>query len=112
MPFEEGNKLGRKRRKFEQAIDRAILSDNGDRLRAAAEKIVDLASQGERWACEFLRDTLDGKPAQQIVATDTEGRSLAIGLVAYVAELRPDDPVSIQSPSLPTPHLTGPGQGH
>ena len=112
MPFEPGNQLGAKRRLFEQNIKRALAADDYQKLRRIADKVVELAEEGERWAVELLRDTLDGKPAQQIVATDTEGKALAIGLVAYAAELRPDDPVSIQSPSLPAPDIEGSGQRH
>ncbi len=112
MPFEPGNKLGNKSRLFEQNIRRALIDEDYKKLRNIANKVVELAQEGERWAVEMLRDTLDGKPAQQIVATDTEGRSLQIGLVAYAAELRPDDPISIQSPSLPAPDTTSTGQRH
>ncbi len=45
---------------------RAVAADDGARLRKAAETLLDLASQGERWAVECLRDTLDGKPAQSL----------------------------------------------
>jgi hypothetical protein len=112
MPFEPGNKHAAKRREFEQAIRRSLSADDYQSLRDIADKVRDLAKGGERWAVELLRDTLDGKPAQQIVATDTEGRSLAIGLVAYAAELRSDDPVSIQPKALPTPDIEGTGQRH
>ena len=111
MAFEPGNRHAAKRREFEQAVRRSLAVDDYQSLRRIVDKVRDLAEEGERWAVEMIRDTLDGKPAQQIVATDTEGRSLAIGLVAY-AEVRPDDPVSIQSPSLPAPHTESPGQRH
>ena len=112
MPFEPGNQYGARKRLFEQNIKRALAADDYKKLRSIAERVVALAEEGERWAVEMLRDTLDGKPAQQIVATDTEGRSLAIGLVAYAAELRPDDPVSIQAQALPAPDPAGTGQRH
>lgn len=112
MPFEKGNNLAAKSRLFEQNIKRALQEDDYKKLRAIANKVVALAEEGERWAVELLRDTLDGKPAQQIVATDTEGRALAIGLVAYAAELRPDDTPSIQTPALPAPDIESTGQRH
>lgn len=92
MAFEQGNKHAAKRREFEAAVRRSLAADDFQSLRKMADKVRDLAVEGERWAVELIRDTLDGKPAQQIVATDTEGKALAIGLVAYSAELRPDDP--------------------
>ena len=78
-----GNVNATKHKKFYSAIDRAITQDNGERLRLAAEKLLDLAAQGEAWAVKELGDRLDGKPRQQIEAVDDEGRPLAIGLVAY-----------------------------
>lgn len=35
-------------------------------LRKMAVTIMDLAEEGERWAAEFIRDTIDGKPMQQV----------------------------------------------
>lgn len=110
--FEKGNQLAARGGEFKAAIKRAMAQDDYQGLRTIANKVYELAQEGERWAVELLRDTLDGKPAQQIVATDTEGRPLAIGLVAYAAELRPDDPVSIQSQTLPAPPTESPGQRH
>jgi CHASE3 domain sensor protein len=91
MAFEQGNTLAAKRRQFEQAVRRSLAADDYASLRKIVDKVRDLAETGERWAVELIRDTLDGKPAQQIIATDNEGRSLAIGLVAYAAELRPEE---------------------
>lgn len=70
MPFQpgqSGNPSGYKREaKFRAALDRAIAQDDGKRLRGAAEKLLDLAEQGESWAVKELADRLDGKPAQTI----------------------------------------------
>ena len=64
-PGETGNPLGQIReKKFLAALMRAVAQDDGQRLRAAAEKILDLAAAGERWAAEMLADRLDGKPTQ------------------------------------------------
>jgi hypothetical protein len=49
---------------------------DGDKrgMRKVAVAVWDLAESGERWAAEFIRDTIDGKPAQQVVHTgDDEG---------------------------------------
>lgn len=64
-------------------LERAIKADDSKRLRAAAEKLLDLAAVGESWAVKELGDRLDGKARQQIEAVDEDGRPLAIGLVAY-----------------------------
>jgi aromatic ring-opening dioxygenase LigB subunit len=73
MPFQPGNNLGAKSKKFEQAIKRALADEDDRKLRGIADKVVALATDGERWAVEMLRDTLDGKPAQAMtIAGDEE----------------------------------------
>ena len=47
-------------------MNRAIAQEDGKRLRAAAERLLDLAAEGEEWAVRELGDRLDGKPAQAI----------------------------------------------
>ena len=63
-----GNPGGKPRtpKPFREMVDRAIYQDNGKRLRAAAESLLDLAAQGEQWAVCALADRLDGKPAQMV----------------------------------------------
>lgn len=41
-------------------------------MRKIVAKVVDLAEAGERWATEFIRDTVDGKPAQTIIGDNDE----------------------------------------
>lgn len=70
-PGQSGNKKGtRDKAPFYAALHRAITQEDGKRVRAAAEKLLDLAAQGEPWAVKELRDTLDGKPAQIIAGDD------------------------------------------
>jgi len=61
-----GNNNAGKSRAFYGALSRAIAQDDGERIRRAAEKLLDLAAEGEAWAVKELRDTLDGKPAQAV----------------------------------------------
>ena len=72
-----GNTNGAKSRAFYGALSRAIAQDDGERLRRAAEKMLDLAAEGEAWAVKELRDTLDGKPTQTI-AGDPEAPLIGI----------------------------------
>ena len=51
---------------FKSAINRLCAQENYKRIHAAADKVLTLAEQGERWATELLRDTTDGKPAQRV----------------------------------------------
>ena len=66
-PGQSGNPAGpAARRRFLGAVERAIATDNARRLRACAETLLDRAAEGEPWAVVVLRDTLDGKPRQQV----------------------------------------------
>lgn len=70
MPWkagESGNPGGAVReKKFLAALERAIASDEGTKLRAAADQLLKLASEGEAWAVKELADRLDGKSHQSI----------------------------------------------
>lgn len=70
-PGESGNPGGRKRNTF--VTDALIMEmkardKDGDTrgVRKVAITIWDEAEKGERWAAEFIRDTLDGKPIQAV----------------------------------------------
>jgi hypothetical protein len=79
MPFQEGNTLGAKSRRVERMLERAVLQDDEKRLRQGVEKVLDLFAEGERWAVEFVRDTLDGKPKQAVdVGTSDPDRALVV----------------------------------
>lgn len=54
---------------FIDAITRACKQEDGKRLRAAAEQLLDLAAAGEAWAVKELADRMDGKPKQSVDAT-------------------------------------------
>lgn len=105
MAFEKGNTHGAKSKLFDQAVRRALASDDYAALRRCADRVVALAEEGERWAVELLRDTLDGRPAQSLVAADAEGRELSIALVAY-------NPAQLPAPALPAPDTESTGQRH
>lgn len=68
MPFEVGNQHSAKAKLFYGAMMRACAQDDGARLRKTAETVLTKAANGEVWAVYLLRDTLDGKPSQQIDA--------------------------------------------
>ena len=91
MPFERGNKLGEKSRKFEQLVERCLIQEDFKRLRAGIEKMLDECAKGERWALELVRDTLDGKPKQPIAidlgVTPEERISTVASLITEAAGL-------------------------
>lgn len=69
-----GNQNALKSRVFSDALRRAIAQDDGARIRKAAEKMLDLAAEGDPWACKELFDRLEGKAAQAVtVSGDDEG---------------------------------------
>ena len=51
-------------RPFRDALRRAIAQEDGKRLRAAAERLLDLAAMGEAWAVKELAERMDGKAPQ------------------------------------------------
>lgn len=62
---------------FQAAIKRAIAQDDGKRLRAAAEKLLDKAADGELWAIKELADRLDGRSLQPVEHRDAPPRELS-----------------------------------
>lgn len=98
MPFEAGNSAnpgGRPKRAkltYEALMVEIKSREKGDDprgLRKMVAKVVDLAEGGERWAVEFVRDTIDGKPAQAIVGGDDDDNPISI--ITRVRLLGPDD---------------------
>lgn len=73
-----GNKNATKNKVWIAALNRAISQDDGKRLRAAAEKLLDLAAAGEIPALKELGDRLDGKPPQQIDIANADGKPFEI----------------------------------
>lgn len=90
MAFEPGNKHAAKSRMFDAALKRAIAQDDGERLRKAAEKLLDLAAEGSPWAIGQLADRLDGKAQQSVTVerknvTDLSLSELAAEMAAAIA---------------------------
>ena len=78
----KGNKNGAKEnRLWGDTLRRVIAQDKKDRVRAAIEKMLDLAADGESWACKELADRLDGKAIQQIAGID--GGPIVVETVRY-----------------------------
>ena len=82
MPFEpgqSGNPKGTAPKKiWIAALNRSIAQDDGKRLRAAAEKLLDLAVDGDVAALKELGDRLDGKPAQSMTLAGDPDNPLQI----------------------------------
>lgn len=77
--FEPGNqlRLGTKSpKRVQEAINRAIIQDDSKRLRKAIETQLDLAANGDLQALTFIRDTIEGKPAQAVTVSGDDERPL------------------------------------
>ena len=59
-----GNKNAKKGMWWNDALRKAIAHDDGRRLRASIEQLLNMASNGEPWAIKELADRLDGRPKQ------------------------------------------------
>ena len=59
-----GNKNATKNRPWAEALNRALLAEDGKKLRALADKLVDRALDGDVIALKEIGDRMDGKPAQ------------------------------------------------
>lgn len=66
MAAPKGNLNAAKSGTFGDALRKVIAQDDGKRLRAAAEKLMDLAAEGTPWAVKELADRTDGKAFQSI----------------------------------------------
>jgi hypothetical protein len=60
-----GNTNAKKGKIFFDALRKAMAEDDHLRLRKAANRLLDLAAEGEQWAMKELADRLDGKPSQE-----------------------------------------------
>lgn len=86
-----GNNNAGKNKVWIAALNRAIAQDDGERLRKAAEKLIDLAVAGEVAALKELGDRLDGKPHQSTSIENADGTPLLSGVT--VNFVKSDSPV-------------------
>ena len=74
-----GNKNGTKNKPFLDALRKSI-AQNPQKLRNAADKVLDKAEEGEPWAVNFLADRTDGKAVQTTTFEDGEGNNVTTSL--------------------------------
>jgi hypothetical protein len=80
-----GNKNAQKGRIWNDALRKAIAQDDGRRLRASIEQLLNLASNGEPWAIKELADRLDGRPKQTNVLETTNEPELKTINIVFVS---------------------------
>lgn len=64
-----GNKNAVKNKPWSDAINRALLAEDGKKLRALADKLIDKAMEGDVPALREIGDRMEGKAMQAIEAT-------------------------------------------
>jgi hypothetical protein len=88
-----GNQNAVRAKRWQQAIQRALArasnKDIDTGLDSAADKLVALALEGDKWALEELGDRIDGKPHQS-VQVDGDGEGGPVNLSLAVAYAKPD----------------------
>ena len=72
MGAPEGNKNAVKNRPWAEAIHRALLAENGKKLRALADKLIARAEEGDVTALKEIGDRTDGKAVQAIAGVSDE----------------------------------------
>lgn len=89
-PGQSGNPQGRGSDKlFAATLKRAIAQDDGKKVRAAIDKLLDLAEAGEPWAIKELADRLDGKASQSVDLGSDPERPVLQKLIREI--VRPDN---------------------
>jgi hypothetical protein len=81
-----GNKNATKNKPWAEALNRALLAEDGKKLRSLAEKLIERAEGGDISALKEIGDRMDGKAAQAITGPD--GEPLLGPLVGVAEELR------------------------
>jgi len=101
MPFEPGNQLGQlnsKGKLIHATIKRACAQEDGKRIRAGIEKMLDLYAEGDPFAMVYIRDTLDGKPAQSLTVSGDDDKPLITMIKMVIVQSQLDDVVTIDQP--------------
>lgn len=71
-----GNKNATKNKLWAEALNRALLAEDGKKLRALAEKLIARAEEGDVTALKEIGDRMDGKPTQQTEISGPDGGAI------------------------------------
>ena len=75
MAAEIGNEYAAKGRIVEKLIERINIQEDGKRLRAGLEKLMDRVADGDQHALSYVTDRLDGKPKQIVELANPDGET-------------------------------------
>lgn len=67
-----GNQNASKSRLVHDELRKLAAQDNFKRLRAGLNKVMNAFEAGEPWAAQFVRDSLDGRPAVAVTVTSDD----------------------------------------
>ena len=71
-----GNKNATKNRPWSEAINRALLAEDGKKLRELAERLINRALDGDVTALKEIGDRVDGKVVQQLEHSGPDGGAI------------------------------------
>jgi hypothetical protein len=80
-----GNKNAQKGQMWNDSLRKAIAQDDGRRLRASIEQLLNLASKGEPWAIKELADRLDGRPKPANILETSEESELKTIQIVFIS---------------------------
>lgn len=78
-----GNQNAAKSKLVADALRKLVVQDDRKKFSAGLKAVMDAFGDGEPWAVQFVRDTLDGKPAQAVSVAGEDGQPLTINLVRF-----------------------------
>ena len=84
-----GNQNAAKCKLVHDELRKLVIQDDGKRLRKGLEKVLTAFEAGEPWAAQFVRDTLDGKPAQSVTVSGDEDTPMLVQAIRMIV-VRPD----------------------
>ncbi len=79
-----GNNNAGKAKVIYDALRKAVVQDDRHRLALGIEAILDDFAAGDKDARVFVRDTLDGKPAQSLAVTGEDGGPVAFEVIKRI----------------------------
>lgn len=85
-----GNKNAVASKPWTDALQRAIAQDNGKRLRAGAEALLDKIAEGDTQAIALLADRMEGKAPQSLTLQGDEQNPLLL-VISHGMELDSTD---------------------
>lgn len=85
MPFQKGNKLGENSKVIQYELRKLCVQEDWVRLRAGLNTLLNNIRDGDLDSLVFARDSIDGRPKQQVDITADE--TITEGLPLFAAFL-------------------------